>query len=57
MMIKGCEIGKNVYLLYSSYSTVVDEALYGIVWYGPLTAAVFTLFSLYMLLTMALKEN
>ena len=31
-------------ILYSN----VDEALYGIVWYGPLIVAMFTLLSLYM---------
>ena len=38
--------------LYSSTSLFlysnVDEALYGIVWYGTLMVVVFTLFSLYM---------
>ena len=48
MMIKGWEIGKNAYLLYFSDSIVVDEALYVIMWYGPLMVEVFTLFSLYM---------
>ena len=38
--------------LYSSTSLFlysnVDEALYGTVWYGPLTVAVFTLLSIYV---------
>ena len=45
MMIKGWEIDKNAYLFYFSYIIVVDEALYGIVWYGPLMVEAFTLFS------------
>ena len=47
MMIKGWEIGKNSYLLYFLYSNV-DEALYGIVWYGPLMVVMFTLLSIKM---------
>ena len=50
MMVKGWEIGKNAYLFYFPYSIVVDEDLYGIVWYGPFMVAVFTLLSLYMCL-------
>ena len=50
MMIKRREIGKNAYSLYSSTSLFlysnVDEALYGIVWYGPLMVAVNILLSL-----------
>ena len=48
MMINGGEIGKNDYLFYFLYRIVVDEVLYGIMWYGPLMEAVFTLFLLYM---------
>ena len=51
-MIEGLEIGKNDYSLYSSTSLFlysnVDEALYGILWYGPLLVEVFTLLLLYM---------
>ena len=49
-MIKGSEIGKNAYLFSLPYNIEVDEALYGIVWYGPFMVAVFTLLSLYMCL-------
>ena len=34
--------------LYFSIEFVVDEALYGIVWYGPLMVVVFTLFTIYI---------
>ena len=36
MIIKVWEICKNAYLFYFPYSIEVDEALYCIVWYGPL---------------------
>ena len=39
-MIKGWEIGMNAYLFYFLIAFVVDEVLYGIVWYGPLMVAV-----------------
>ena len=52
MRIKGWGVGKNAYFLYSSTSLLlyinVDEALYDIVWYGPLMVAMFTFFSFYI---------
>ena len=42
MMIKGCVISNNAYILFFLYSIEVDEALYGIVLYGPLMVEVFT---------------
>ena len=48
MMIQGCEIGKNAYLFYFSYSIEVDEALYNIVWYSPLMVSVYTIFLIHV---------
>ena len=36
MMTKGWEVGKISYFFYFLIELVLDEALYGIVWYGPL---------------------
>ena len=55
MIIKVWEICKNAYLFYFPYSIEVDEALYCIVWYGPLMVAVYNSFSFYMCVIMALK--
>ena len=48
MKIKGWLIGKNGSFSLLLYIIVVDQDLYGNVWYGALMVSVFTLMSLYM---------
>ena len=54
VLINGCQMGWSIGKVYFSsllfYINVVDEALYGIVWYDSLMVEVFTLLSLHMLL-------
>ena len=44
------ELVRSTIPLYFLYYSYVDEALYDIVWYGPLMVAVFTIYSIYICL-------